>query len=142
MRVNAVLATALYSSAALLGQVRADDTDDSLESSTPVVEETSTTSAIEKPTFTVRNLPFPAKNNAIGAGSILVEARAKYHYHSPPNSKQIFLNSLRMTGKHAGNHLTRKKRIQRLLKNGHMLANGRLRNPMFSRPLRETRAWL
>lgn len=52
MRVNAVLATALYSSAALLGQVRADDTDDAVESSSTSIEETSTTSAIEKPTFT------------------------------------------------------------------------------------------
>lgn len=57
MRVNAVLATALYSSAALLGQVRADDTDDAVESSTTSIEETSTTSAIKKPTFTVRDLP-------------------------------------------------------------------------------------
>lgn len=54
MRVNAVLATALYSSAALLGQVRADDNDDAVESSSTSIEETSTTSAIEKPTFTVR----------------------------------------------------------------------------------------
>lgn len=57
MRVNAVLATALYSSAALLGQVRADDTDDAVESSTTSIEETSTTSAIKKPIFTVRDLP-------------------------------------------------------------------------------------
>ena len=59
MRVNAVLATALYSSAALLGQVRADDTDDAVEASSISIEETSTTSAIKKPTFTVRNLPNP-----------------------------------------------------------------------------------
>ena len=54
MRVNAVLAAALYSSAALLGQVRADDADEAVESSSTSVEETSTASAIEKPTFTVR----------------------------------------------------------------------------------------
>ena len=57
MRVNAVFATALYSSAALLGQVRADDADDVLESSSTSVEETSTSSVIEKPTFTVREPP-------------------------------------------------------------------------------------
>lgn len=66
MRVNAVLATAIYSSAALLGQVRADDTDDALESSSLPVEETSTTSAIEKPTFTVRKLPLQAKAMQLG----------------------------------------------------------------------------
>lgn len=71
MRVNAVLATAIYSSAALLGQVRADDTDDALESSSLPVEETSTTSAIEKPTFTVRKLPPPSQSNAIGPGQFL-----------------------------------------------------------------------
>ena len=60
MRVNAVLATALYSSAALLGHARADDTDDALESSSTSVEETSTTSVIEKPTFTVSLSPFKA----------------------------------------------------------------------------------
>ena len=66
MRVNAVLATALYSSAALLGQVRADDIDDALESSSPSVEETSITSAIEKPTFTVRKLSPPVKAMQLG----------------------------------------------------------------------------
>ena len=71
MRVNAVLATALYSSAALLGQVRADDTDDTLESSSPSVEETSTTSVIEKPTFTVRKLSPPSQSNAVGPGQFL-----------------------------------------------------------------------
>lgn len=66
MRVNAVLAAALYTSATLLGQVRADDNDDPLESSSPSVEESSTTSAIEKPTFTVRDLPPPAKAMQLG----------------------------------------------------------------------------
>ncbi|KAK3178909.1 hypothetical protein OEA41_001046 [Lepraria neglecta] len=49
MRVNGVLATALYSSAALLGQVRAEESEDA---STTTVTESSTTSEIEKPTFT------------------------------------------------------------------------------------------
>lgn len=65
MRVNAVLATALYSSAALLGQVRADDTDDAVESPSASVEETSSTSVIEKPTFTVRT-PNPKQWNLLG----------------------------------------------------------------------------
>ncbi|KAL2059315.1 hypothetical protein ABVK25_000607 [Lepraria finkii] len=49
MRVNGVFATALYSSAALLGQVRAEEFE---EASTTAVAESSTTSEIEKPTFT------------------------------------------------------------------------------------------
>ncbi|KAL2041336.1 hypothetical protein N7G274_005718 [Stereocaulon virgatum] len=50
MRVNGVLATALCSSAALLGQVRALDVLD--DTSDTTVPEPSTTSEIEKPTFT------------------------------------------------------------------------------------------
>lgn len=55
MRVNGVLATALYSSAALLGQVRALDVLD--DTSDTTVAEPSTTSEIEKPTFTVCKAP-------------------------------------------------------------------------------------
>ena len=62
--MNACLATALYSSAALLGHVRADDTDDAVDSSSTSVEEASTASAIEKPTFTVRLSPIKAKQCA------------------------------------------------------------------------------
>ena len=52
MRFNAAVATALYSFAVLLGQVRAEDVED--ESSSPTtVEDATTTSVIEKPTFTV-----------------------------------------------------------------------------------------
>lgn len=50
MRVNGALAAALYSTATLLGQVRAQDADDA---SSTAVTESSTTSEIEKPTFTV-----------------------------------------------------------------------------------------
>lgn len=57
MRVNGVLATALYSSAALLGQVRAEEFE---EASTTTVAESSTTSEIEKPTFTVRKAIYGA----------------------------------------------------------------------------------
>lgn len=53
MRLNEVLATALYSSAVLLGQVRAQDSEDEIDASSTEVD-TSTTSAIERPTFTVK----------------------------------------------------------------------------------------
>jgi len=55
MRLNAVLATALYSAAALLGQVHADD--EAAESSSTSVAESSATVPVEKPTFTVRASP-------------------------------------------------------------------------------------
>lgn len=53
MRLNAALAAALCSSATLLGQVQAQDADDV----STAVTESSTTSEIEKPTFTVRGSP-------------------------------------------------------------------------------------
>ena len=54
MRLNGAVAATLYSSALLLGQVRADeDVEDLGESSSTEAVESSTTSAIEKPTFTV-----------------------------------------------------------------------------------------
>lgn len=54
MRINEVLASALYSSAVLLGSVRAaDDIDDGAEASFTSLSETSTSVPIEKPTFTV-----------------------------------------------------------------------------------------
>jgi len=52
MRLNVALATTLYSSALLLGSVRAEDVEEA-ESSSTTVAESSTTSVIEKPTFTV-----------------------------------------------------------------------------------------
>lgn len=54
MRLNAVLASALFSSATLLGHVRADDAEDILESSATSITEASTSLPVEKPTFTVR----------------------------------------------------------------------------------------
>ena len=56
MRVNGAVATALYSSAVLLGSVGADDAEE-VESSTTTIEEATTTSILEKPTFTVSNVP-------------------------------------------------------------------------------------
>ena len=53
MRLNAVLASALFSSATLLGHVRADDSDSILESSNTPNAESSSTSLAAKPTFTV-----------------------------------------------------------------------------------------
>ncbi len=54
MRLDTVLASALFSSATLLGHVRADEVDDALESSTISIAEASTSLPAEKPTFTVR----------------------------------------------------------------------------------------
>ena len=59
MRFDAVLASALYSSALFLGQVHADDAEDTLESSSTSAVESSTSSAVEKPTFTVSPLFSP-----------------------------------------------------------------------------------
>ena len=53
MRVNGALVAALYSSASLLGQIRAAEDDDVVEPSSSVAE-SSTSSVIERPTFTVR----------------------------------------------------------------------------------------
>ena len=53
MRLNGAAATALYSSALLLGNTWAEDTEEP-ESSTSTVIETTTTSVIERPSFTVR----------------------------------------------------------------------------------------
>ena len=51
MRVHAALLSALYSSAVFIGQTRADD--DTEDASSSSVSESTTTSQIEKPTFTV-----------------------------------------------------------------------------------------
>ena len=59
MRLNEVLATALYSSAAILGNVRAEDADDAADSSSTSVAESSTSSVVEKPNFTVRQTGSP-----------------------------------------------------------------------------------
>ena len=61
MRLNGVFATALCSSAALLGQVRAEESEDA---STTTIAESSTTSVIEKPTFTVR-VTMPKENSSL-----------------------------------------------------------------------------
>lgn len=58
MRINAAILSALCSSAALLGQVRADD-DDAAGSTSTSVTESSTSSALEKPTFTPSNFKAP-----------------------------------------------------------------------------------
>lgn len=56
MRINGVLASALYTSAVLLGSVRAaEDIDDGAEASSATLSEASTVVPIEKPTFTVRS---------------------------------------------------------------------------------------
>ena len=52
MRVNGAVATALYSSALLLGNVRADDAEEA-DAAATTIEEATTTSILEKPTFTV-----------------------------------------------------------------------------------------
>lgn len=52
MRINGALATALCSSACFFGIVGAEDAEDAGSSST-AVDDTSTSSAVEKPTFTV-----------------------------------------------------------------------------------------
>ena len=53
MRLNPVLASALYSSAVLWGQTQADALDDIPESSATSVAESATSSIVEKPTFAV-----------------------------------------------------------------------------------------
>lgn len=57
MRLNQVLLSALYSSAALLGQARANEVefDEVEDATTTSVAESSTASPVEKPTFTVGN---------------------------------------------------------------------------------------
>ena len=55
MRVNAVILSALYSSATFLGQARAEDDDAAADSTSTSVTESSTSSALERPTFTVSN---------------------------------------------------------------------------------------
>lgn len=63
MRINEVLASALYTSAVLLGSVRAaDDIGDGAEASSTSLSEASTAVPIEKPTFTVRS---PCVSNPI-----------------------------------------------------------------------------
>ena len=74
MRVNEVLASALYTSAILLGSARAaDDIDDAAEASSASLSESSTSVPTEKPTFTVR-IPcisklFVSIMNSIGRAS-------------------------------------------------------------------------
>ena len=52
MRLNGAVAAGIYSSALLFGRTWADDADEA-ESSSTIIEEVTTSSAIEKPTFTV-----------------------------------------------------------------------------------------
>ncbi|KAI4122472.1 MAG: hypothetical protein LQ338_005797 [Usnochroma carphineum] len=60
MRFNEVLASALYTSTALLGSVRAaDDIDDGAEASSTSLSESSTSLPVEKPTFTPSNIKAP-----------------------------------------------------------------------------------
>ena len=68
MHLNAVLATALYSSAALLGQVHADD--EAAESSSTSVTESSATVPVEKPTFTVRGQPLTDNSSWLVRSSV------------------------------------------------------------------------
>ncbi|KAI9679987.1 MAG: hypothetical protein M1817_005002 [Caeruleum heppii] len=60
MRLNAFLASALFSSAAIVGNVRADDLDDlAADASSSVTESSSSTSSIERPTFTPSKVKAP-----------------------------------------------------------------------------------
>ena len=121
MRVNGALAAALYSSATLLGQVRAADNDDAVESSSTVAE-SSTTSAIERPTFTVRR-PHHLKTKLL-ISTDFWESLSRA-------SKAISSNNSQMTGRLDGSLHMQRKKTQKLTRNGHSLGSGPSKNLMF-----------
>ena len=74
MRINEVLASALYTSAALLGSVRAaDDIDDGAEASSTSLSETLTSVPIEKPTFTVG---IPISPNPLNSADVTIDRKS------------------------------------------------------------------
>jgi hypothetical protein len=109
MRLNAVLATALYSSAALVGQVRGDDIDEAVggDVSSSAVESATSTVPAEKPTFTVRSflLLWHCKSEF---GEYFAEMQLTLS--SLQISKHHSSNSLPMAGTLDGNHLMLRKR--------------------------------
>lgn len=116
MRFSGAVATALYSSALLLGNVRADDVEE-VDSSSTTIEEATTTSILEKPTFTVGRYrmgrkPFPPPRSI---------ANAKI---SLQISKLRSLSNSQTTGRLGGSLLTQKRTIPKLPKTGPMSANG------------------
>ncbi len=138
MRLNEVLATALYSSAALLGQVGAQEDDEGIGSSSTEIE-TSTTSPIERPTFTVKLLSDSSRKPTwMKSSKVYID---NYDSH-PPTSKQISSNNSQTIGNLGGSPLTPRRKTPRPTKNGRMSASGPLRSPMYSKALKVTRVSL
>ena len=134
MRVNGAVATALYSSALLLGQVRAEDEDVPEASSVEAVE-SSTSSAIEKPTFTVC---IHLRHCCPSCIKMAIKYQANV-IDSPTTSKHRFSNNSQTDGIRGGHHLMPRRKIQRRKKSGRTLENGRLKNQASSRRLRATK---
>ena len=117
MRFNAALVSALYSSAALVGSVRAADADvDADESSSTVIEESTTSSVVEKPTFTVS--PTLQHEDSRGRKNFTNE------HASPRPSKHLSLSSSQTTGNQDGSHPMPRKKIPRPMRIGRMLESG------------------
>ena len=129
MRLNAVLLSSLYSAAALFGQVRAED--EAADASTASVVESSTSSAIEKPTFTV--------SRPRVATRFVPSERAALTCLSPLISKLPFSSSSQMTGTHDGLHRMPRRKTPKPLKTGRTLVPGLLRSPLFLRLSRGTK---
>lgn len=124
MRLNPVLASALYS-AVLLGQAYANEVEDVEESSTTSAE-SATSSVIEKPTFTVSPLGMVANVMTNTPFSHLI-------------SKHRSLSNSQMIGTHGGLHPMQRRKIPKPTRSGHTLVLGPLRNPQYLRVSKVTR---
>lgn len=121
MRANALLTSVLYSCAFVVGHVRADDQavfEEAATESFTSVAESSTSSIIEKPTFTVR-----ISSRIVRQQSTSSETVADT-FGSLSVSKHPSLSSLRMTGALDGRRHMRRRKIRRRTRSGSMSANG------------------
>ena len=130
MRFNGALASAFFTSAVFFGHVAAHEGHDhDEEASSSSVVESSTSSAVERPTFTVSclyrqcvvvaDLCFLPRNHADAIGSLL-------------KSMHLSMSNLQTTGKRDGNHHMPRKRTPRPTRIGRMLVNGPLKSPTSS----------
>lgn len=144
MRYSAALATTLYGSALLLGQVYADAEDvissassgaEEIIASASEAVESATSSMVERPTFTVSIEESLSSLKLSSIGQILIPlcSRQTSRLHSSNNSPT--------TGLSDGLLLTQRRRTRRPMRNGPSLASGLSRSPQSSRESRATRVW-
>ena len=130
MRFNGALASAFCTSALFLSHVTAHEGHDhEEEASSSSLVETSTSSAVERPTFTVSHFCLQC---VVIADLRFLRSNFTDAIDSLPRLMHLSTSNLRTIGKRDGNHRMLRKRTPRPMRIGRMSANGPSRSLMSS----------